>query len=155
MIFAGLILTALFLDVLLLQGYFKPGFLGADLTLCALLVSASFRGRDTLMWAVLIGIVKDLFGDSLGLNLALYTLSVYVFNLLLEKFLFKNLPSLLVGGLVALTLKKIGAFLLVSVKYSFDVSLSSVVLGVVLDLIFMSVFYGTALKFQEIRERFL
>jgi len=60
--------------------------------------------------------------DTIGLNLALEVASVYLFLLIVERFLFKTALTFLLPGGFALLIKKAGAVFLMKVKFSFDIS---------------------------------
>lgn len=113
----------LLLQVSFLTALFSPGFLSPDLPLVLLLTKAYMRGRETVLWAVFGGAFMDILTDTLGLNLTLYTLSVYLFVLVCEKFISRDVITFTVFASGVVLLKRLIALLMMGSKYSFEVSL--------------------------------
>ena len=135
-----------FAEVVLFQTIFNPGFIAPDVVLLALLARAFLRGRDTILWAFVGGLMIDILTDSLGLNIALYSLSVYLFLPLAEKFIFRSFLTFLVPASIVLLLKKVGTFLLVGFKFSFEVDLPTFLISWILEILLGLSLYFVLLK---------
>ncbi|MDQ7037970.1 MAG: rod shape-determining protein MreD [Aquificota bacterium] len=144
-----LILSLVFVQTSLLQVFFSPGFVAPDLLLIALLSRAYLTGRDAVLWAFFGGALLDIMTDTLGLNLALETLSVYLFVLMNEKIFFKTWLTYLTGAGFSLLLKKVLSLVVMSVKFSFSFSFPSVLLALLLEVLIASAVYFAYLKKKE------
>lgn len=133
--YVPLFLAVIFLQVTILHGIFKPGFLAPDLLLVLLLSRACLIGRDAVLWAALGGSLLDALTDTLGLNLSLYVLSVYLFLLVYEKFLFRNLLIFVLPSSVVLFMKKLLALMMMRSKFSFEVSYQSFLLSWFIEIL--------------------
>lgn len=146
--FLLLILLTL-IDALFLHVLFKPGFVAPDLVLIVLLSKAYLKGRETVLWAILGGILLDLLTDSIGLNLAAEVLSVYAFLLVMERFLIKSAFTFLIPSALILALKKFFSLFLVSIKFSFEVSVSYLAVSWIVELSLLSGIYFLYLRKKE------
>jgi len=144
-----LVVSLVFVQTSFLQVFFSPGFVAPDLLLIALLSKAYLTGRDAVLWAFFGGAFLDIMTDTLGLNLALETLAVYLFVLMNEKIFFKTWLTYLTGVGVSLMLKKVLSLVLMSMKFSFSFSLLSVLLALLLEILIASAVYFAYLKKKE------
>ncbi len=147
--YAILFFTLVLLEVILLQTLFKPGFLAPDIVLISLFIRTYVSGRSTLLWAILAGALLDLMTDTIGLNLSLEVLSVYLFILITEKFFFKSILTFVVPGGFLLLLKKILSLLMMRWKFSFEVSISLFVLSWFFELLILLGVYFLYLRRRE------
>jgi len=145
LIFVGaILLEAVFLQVLL-----KPGFLAPDLLLVLLLVKAYTSGRVAILWAMFGGALLDMLTDTLGLNLALEVLSLYLFLLASERFLFRTALTFLLPAAAVFLLKKLAAILLMKSKFSFEVSPALFVFAWTVEMLLISGIYFLYLRRNE------
>ncbi len=144
-----LLLLLLFLQTAFIQAVFTPGFLAPDLLLIALLSRAYLKGRDTVLWAILGGALLDLLTDTLGLGLALETLSTYLFILISERVLFKTGLAFLISGAGITLLKKLLALVLMSFKFSFDISVSGFISFWMIEVFLLLITYILYLKRRD------
>ena len=144
-----LLLLLLFLQTAFIQAAFTPGFLAPDLLLIALLSRAYLKGRDTVLWAILGGALLDLLTDTLGLGLALETLSTYLFILISERVLFKTGLAFLISGAGIALLKKLLALVLMSFKFSFDISVSGFISFWMIEVFLLLITYILYLKRRD------
>ena len=135
-----------FVEVVLFQTIFNPGFIAPDVVLLALLARTFLKGRDTVLWALVGGLMVDILTDSLGLNIALYSLSLYLFLPLAEKFIFSSFLTFLVPASIVLLLKKTGTILLVGFKFSFEVDPLTFFISWVFEILLGLVLYFVFLK---------
>ncbi len=147
--FLGLLVLLVFLQTSFLQVFFSPGFIAPDLILIALLSRAYVKGRETVLWAIFGGTVLDIMTDTLGLNVALETLAVYLFVLMNEKVFFRTWLTYLTGMAVCLVLKKVLSLGVMGVKFSFSFSLASLVTALLVEVLISAVIYFTYLKRME------
>ncbi len=147
--FLLLILLLVFLQTSFLQVFFKPGFLAPDLVLIALLSKAYLAGREAVLWAFLGGTFLDVMTDTVGLNIALQTLTVYIFVLLNEKVFFRTWFTYLLGTGISFLLKKVLSLLLMRMKFYFSISVSSIILALLVELLIASLVYFAYLKRKE------
>ncbi len=144
-----LFLLAVFLEVAVLQALFKPGFIAPDLVLILLLSRAYLLGRSTILWAVFGGVLLDIMTDTIGLNLALETLSVYIFMLIEEKILFRTVVAFLISAGVTLLVKKSLSLLMMKIKFSFDVSVSIFLGSWLLEMVALLAIYLLYIRRKE------
>lgn len=149
MSYAILLTFLAFIDVLFFHTLFMPGFVAPDLVLIALLSRAYLRGRESILWAIYGGIVLDLLTDNIGLNLTLEVLLVYLFVLITERFLMRNALTFLLPSAFLLAFKKAISLLLVSFKFSFEVSFLPLATSWILELLFLCGVYFLYLKRKE------
>jgi len=149
LIYLLILIGAVLLEAVLLQVLFKPGFMAPDLLLVLLLAKAYTSGRVAILWAMFGGALLDMLTDTVGLNLALEVLSLYLFLLASERFLFRTALTFLLPAVVALFLKKLGAILLMKSKFSFEVSPLLFVLSWILEILLISGIYFLYLRRNE------
>ncbi len=147
--YALLFLVAIFLQVVFLHGLFKPGFLAPDLLLIVLLSRAYLIGRDAVLWAILGGSLLDILTDTIGLNLSLYVLSVYLFSLVYERFLFKSFLVFVLPSSVVLLTKKLLALLMMRSKFSFEASFQTFALSWLIEVFAVVGLYFIYLRRKE------
>ena len=147
--YALLFLVAIFLQVVFLHGLFKPGFLAPDLLLIVLFSRAYLIGRDAVLWAILGGSLLDILTDTIGLNLSLYVLSVYLFSLVYERFLFKSFLVFVLPSSVVLLTKKLLALLMMRSKFSFEASFQTFVLSWLIEVFTVVGLYFIYLRRKE------
>ncbi len=140
---------SLLLQVVFLISLFEPGFLAPDLVLISLLVIAYTHGREALLWAMVFGAFLDMLTDNLGLNLAMETLSIYLFLLLHEKLLLKNALTFLVVGSAVVFLKRSLTYILFRFKFSFDMSWADFFLAWLTEVLLLTGVYFLYLKRRE------
>ncbi len=139
----------IFLQVVFLHGLFRPGFLAPDALLIALLARAYLIGRDAVLWAILGGSTLDILTDTIGLNLALYTLSVYLFILFSERFFFRSVLVFVLPSSVILLLKKLLALLMMKSKFSFEASFKTFAVAWLVEVLLVVVVYFIYLRRRE------
>ena len=147
--YALLFLLVVLIQVVFLHGLFRPGFLAPDLLLIVLLAKTYIAGRNAVLWAVLGGTLLDVFTDTLGLNLSLYTLSVYVFYLVYERFIFRSLLVFLVPSSLTLLIKKLLALLMMRFKFSFEASFQTFITAWIVELLLAVGLYFFYLRRKE------
>lgn len=147
--YALLFFLVVLVQVVFLHGLFRPGFLAPDLLLVLLLAKTYLTGRDAVLWAVLGGALLDVLTDTLGLNLSLYTLSVYLFYLVYERFIFRSLLVFLVPSSFILLLKKLLALLMMRFRFSFEASFQTFLTAWVVELLLAAGLYLFYLKRKE------
>ena len=144
-----LFLLIIFLQVVFLHGFFRPGFLAPDALLIILLSRAYLIGRDAILWAILGGSLLDILTDTIGLNLALYTFSVYLFILFSERFIFRSLLVFVLPSSVILLLKKLLALLMMKSKFSFEASFKTFVVAWLVEVLLVVAVYFIYLRRKE------
>jgi rod shape-determining protein MreD len=147
--YALLFVIALLFEVAALQTLFRPGFIAPDVVLILLLSRAYLHGRSTILWAIWGGALLDLITDTIGLHLALETLSVYLFLLLHERFLFRTLLTYLIPAGVVLILKKLLALAMMKSKFSFSFSFEILLLSWVVEIVLLLAVYFLYLRSKE------
>jgi len=149
LVYLLLLLAAILTEVVLLQALFKPGFIAPDLVLLLLLAKAYTSGRGAILWAIFGGALLDLLTDTVGLNLALVVLSLYLFLLIMERFLFRSALTFLLPAGLALLSKKLGAILLMRSKFSFEVSTTLFLVSWAVEILLLSGIYFLYLRRNE------
>ena len=146
---ALLFISLILIQAIFLHGLFRPGFLAPDLMLIVLLSKAYLAGREALLWAILAGSILDILTDTIGLNLTLYVLSVYIFSILYERFLFKSVLVFVLPSSILLLAKKLLALFMMRAKFSFDVSLPTLALSWLVEIITIMLVYFIYLRKKE------
>jgi len=141
-----LFILLLFFEAAVLQTLFRPGFIAPDVLLIALLSRAYLLGRSTLLWAIFGGAVLDLMTDTIGLHLALETLSVYLFLVIYERLLFRTVLTYTVPAALVLLLKKFLALAMMRSKFSFDLSPAVFVLSWFIEIALLITIYFLYLR---------
>ena len=144
-----LFVVLLFLEAAVLQTLFRPGFIAPDVLLIALLSRAYLLGRSTLLWAIFGGALLDLMTDTIGLNLALETLSVYLFLLIYERLLFRTVLTYTVPAALVLLLKKSLALAMMRSKFSFELSFAVFVFSWLVEIALLIAIYFLYLRRKE------
>jgi len=139
----------LFIQSAILQTLFKPGFIAPDIVLIALVSKAYMSGRPTLMWAIFGGAFLDIMTDTIGLHLALETLSLYLFVLVYERLLFRTILTYLIPASLVLFLKEVLAFFIMRAKFSFELSLSVFMLSFLIEVAILLGVYFFYLRRKE------
>ena len=144
-----LVVFLVFVQTSFLQVFFKPGFIAPDLLLVALLTRAYVTGRDAVLWAIFGGSLLDIMTDTLGLNLALEPLAVYLFILLNEKIFFKTWLTYMLGAGLSFLVKKVLSLIVMKIKFSFSFSLASLILALLVEILIATAVYFAYLKRKE------
>ncbi len=144
-----LFFVLVFFEAAVLQTLFRPGFIAPDVVLIALISRAYLLGRSTILWAILGGALLDLMTDTIGLHLALETLSVYVFLLIYERLLFRTILTYTVPAGVVLLLKKSLALLMMKSKFSFGLNPSVFLISWLLEILLLLGVYFLYLRRKE------
>ncbi|WP_457600697.1 hypothetical protein [Hydrogenivirga sp.] len=147
--YAALFLILIFLEAAVLQTLFKPGFIAPDVVLIALITRAYLSGRPALLWAIVGGAFLDLMTDTIGLHLALETLSVYVFLLIHERLLFKTVLTYTIPAGLVLLGKKFLALAMMRSKFSFAMSPGGFVLSWLIEIALLLAIYFLYLRRKE------
>lgn len=147
--FALAFLSVLSFQVLVLHTLFIPGFLSPDLLLVLLLTKAYLSGREAVLWAVLGGALLDIVTDTLGLNLSLEVLSVYLFVLIYERFIFRSALVFVVPASLMLLVKKVTALLMMRFKFSFDVSPHTILVSWTFEILVLLAVYFLYIRRRE------
>ncbi|EDP75172.1 hypothetical protein [Hydrogenivirga sp. 128-5-R1-1] len=144
-----LFVVLLFFEAAVLQTLFRPGFIAPDVLLIALLSRAYLLGRSTVLWAIFGGALLDLMTDTIGLNLALETLSVYLFLLIYERLLFRTVLTYTVPAALVLLLKKSLALAMMRSKFSFELSFTVFVFSWLVEIALLIAIYFLYLRRKE------
>ncbi len=144
-----LFFVLVFFEAAVLQTLFRPGFIAPDVVLIVLISRAYLLGRSTILWAILGGALLDLMTDTIGLHLALETLSVYVFLLIYERLLFRTILTYTVPAGVVLLLKKSLALLMMKSKFSFGLNPSVFLISWLLEILLLLGVYFLYLRRKE------
>jgi len=147
--YAFLLFVLVLFQATFLYRTFNPGFLSPDVVLSLLLLKVYLKDRYVVLWAAFGGLLLDLLADTLGLNLFLYVLSVYLLSLFYGRFLFVR-PSLsLVPPSLLFLLKKALAILLMRTRFSFDIPLVALILSWLVEVLLISGLYFIYLRRRE------
>ncbi len=147
--FLLVLVAAVLAEVVVLQALFRPGFIAPDLVLLLLLARAYTSGRGTILWAIFGGALLDLLTDTIGLNLALQVSSVYLFLLIVERFLFRSAFTFLFPAGLILLFRKLAALLLMRSKFSFEISTTVFLISWAVEIIVLSGIYFLYLRKNE------
>ncbi len=144
--FAVVFFIAIILQAVILQTTFKPGFIAPDITLSLLIAYAYLHGRSVVYWAVVGGTLLDFMTDTLGLNLTMLVFGSYLFVLIVERFMFRSFLTFLIPAVISMSLKKLISVILMSFKFSFDLSPTTLILSLVLEALVVSGIYFSFLR---------
>jgi rod shape-determining protein MreD len=132
-----------------MQAVFRPGFIAPDLLFIVLIARAYTAGKDTVLWALLGGFLLDLLTDSLGHGIAIQTLSVYIFIILIERLLFKTWLAFLISAGSSALIKKALGIAVMKLKYSFEISLLKFFYFWLIEVFILSLLYFLYLRKKE------